>query len=112
MGNKTQNVSKSFTPHCPFQGKVSSPARVGAESRSPGHSGHAGDHRVSPCRARSRPQHMDPIPSRVIIPLLSADHLLADDATEDRNLHSLSSIVESITVEDVSVTFQEERVQN
>lgn len=55
---------------------------------------------------------MDPIPSRVIIPLLSADHLLADDATEDRNLHSLSSIVESITVEDVSVTFQEERVQN
>ncbi|XP_009632381.1 myogenin [Egretta garzetta] len=41
-----------------------------------------------------------------------ADHLLADDAAEDRNLHSLSSIVESIAVEDVAVTFQEERVQN
>jgi len=44
--------------------------------------------------------------------LLSADHLLADDAAEDRNLHSLSSIVESIAVEDVAVTFQDERVQN
>ncbi|XP_010170442.1 myogenin, partial [Antrostomus carolinensis] len=41
-----------------------------------------------------------------------ADHLLADDVAEDRNLHSLSSIVESIAVEDVAVTFQEERVQN
>ncbi|XP_009948473.1 PREDICTED: myogenin [Leptosomus discolor] len=41
-----------------------------------------------------------------------ADHLLADDAAEDRNLHSLSSIVESIAVEDVAVTFQEEQVQN
>ncbi|XP_064894452.1 myogenin isoform X1 [Columba livia] len=41
-----------------------------------------------------------------------ADHLLADDAAEDRNLHSLSSIVENIAVEDVAVTFQEERVQN
>ncbi|XP_033925791.1 myogenin [Melopsittacus undulatus] len=41
-----------------------------------------------------------------------ADHLLADDTAEDRNLHSLSSIVESIAVEDVAVTFQEEQVQN
>uniref|UniRef100_A0A8C3KZS9 Myogenin n=1 Tax=Chrysolophus pictus TaxID=9089 RepID=A0A8C3KZS9_CHRPC len=41
-----------------------------------------------------------------------ADHLLSDDAAEDRNLHSLSSIVESIAVEDVAVTFPEERVQN
>nr|P34060.1 RecName: Full=Myogenin; AltName: Full=Myogenic factor 2 [Coturnix japonica] len=40
------------------------------------------------------------------------DHLLSDDAAEDRNLHSLSSIVESIAVEDVAVTFPEERVQN
>uniref|UniRef100_A0A8C3BYM0 Myogenin n=1 Tax=Cairina moschata TaxID=8855 RepID=A0A8C3BYM0_CAIMO len=40
------------------------------------------------------------------------DHLLPDDAAEDRNLHSLSSIVESIAVEDVAVTFQEEQVQN
>ncbi|XP_009992434.1 PREDICTED: myogenin [Chaetura pelagica] len=38
------------------------------------------------------------------------DHLLADEAAEDRNLHSLSSIVESIAAEDV--TFQEQRVQN
>lgn len=67
----------------------------------------------SPLRgARSRPQRAVPISSGVIIPLLSADHLLADDAAEDRNLHSLSSIVESIAVEDMAVTFQEERVQN
>ncbi|NWI37588.1 MYOG protein, partial [Picathartes gymnocephalus] len=41
-----------------------------------------------------------------------ADHLLADEAAEERNLHSLSSIVESIAVEDVAVTFPEERAQN
>ncbi|XP_062365601.1 myogenin [Cinclus cinclus] len=41
-----------------------------------------------------------------------ADHLLADEAAEERNLHSLSSIVESIAVEDVAVTFPEERGQN
>ncbi|NXD27424.1 MYOG protein, partial [Spelaeornis formosus] len=41
-----------------------------------------------------------------------ADHLLANEATEDSNLHSLSSIVESIAVEDVAVTFPEERGQN
>ncbi|XP_038236055.1 myogenin [Dermochelys coriacea] len=40
------------------------------------------------------------------------DHLLNDESSEDHNLHSLSSIVESIAVEDVAVTFQEERVQN
>uniref|UniRef100_K7GA34 Myogenin n=1 Tax=Pelodiscus sinensis TaxID=13735 RepID=K7GA34_PELSI len=40
------------------------------------------------------------------------DHLLTDESSEDRTLHSLSSIVESIAVEDVAVTFQEERVQN
>ncbi|NWI86719.1 MYOG protein, partial [Pitta sordida] len=39
-----------------------------------------------------------------------ADHLLPEDPAEDRTLHSLSSIVESIAVEDV--TFQEERGQN
>ncbi|XP_059344037.1 myogenin isoform X2 [Ammospiza nelsoni] len=41
-----------------------------------------------------------------------ADHLLADEAAEERNLHSLSSIVESIAGEDVAVTFPEERGQN
>ncbi|XP_066060091.1 myogenin [Chamaea fasciata] len=41
-----------------------------------------------------------------------ADHLLANEAAEERNLHSLSSIVESIAVEDVAVTFPEERGQN
>ncbi|NXD44987.1 MYOG protein, partial [Copsychus sechellarum] len=41
-----------------------------------------------------------------------ADHLLADEAAKERNLHSLSSIVESIAVEDVAVTFPEERGQN
>ncbi|XP_064029798.1 myogenin [Pogoniulus pusillus] len=41
-----------------------------------------------------------------------ADHLLADDPAEDSNLHSLSSIVESIAVEDVAVTFAEEQAQN
>ncbi|NXH33475.1 MYOG protein, partial [Myiagra hebetior] len=42
----------------------------------------------------------------------AADHLLADEAAEERNMHSLSSIVESIAVEDVAVTFPEERGQN
>ncbi|NXO63824.1 MYOG protein, partial [Phainopepla nitens] len=41
-----------------------------------------------------------------------ADHLLTDEAAEERNLHSLSSIVASIAVEDVAVTFPEERGQN
>ncbi|NXP69357.1 MYOG protein, partial [Chloropsis cyanopogon] len=41
-----------------------------------------------------------------------ADHLLADEAAEERNLHSLSSIVESIAVEDVAVTFPKEQGQN
>lgn len=45
-------------------------------------------------------------------PFVSPDHLLADEAAEERNLHSLSSIVESIAVEDVAVTFPEERAQN
>ncbi|XP_033009025.1 myogenin [Lacerta agilis] len=40
------------------------------------------------------------------------DHLLSDDSSEDHNLHSLSSIVDSIAVEDVAVAFQEERAQN
>ncbi|TRZ12935.1 hypothetical protein HGM15179_014156 [Zosterops borbonicus] len=42
----------------------------------------------------------------------AADHLLAEEAAEERNLHSLSSIVESMAVEDVAVTFPEERGQN
>ncbi|KAJ6660993.1 hypothetical protein lerEdw1_016794 [Lerista edwardsae] len=41
-----------------------------------------------------------------------SDHLLSDDSSEDRNLHSLSSIVDSIAVEDVAVVFQEERAPN
>ncbi|NWV62164.1 MYOG protein, partial [Malurus elegans] len=41
-----------------------------------------------------------------------ADHLLVDEAAEEPNLHSLSSIVDSITVEDVAVTFPVERGQN
>ncbi|XP_002195870.6 myogenin isoform X2 [Taeniopygia guttata] len=41
-----------------------------------------------------------------------ADHLLADEAAEEHNLHSLSSIVESIAAEDVAVTFPEERGHN
>ncbi|NWV13309.1 MYOG protein, partial [Ptilonorhynchus violaceus] len=41
-----------------------------------------------------------------------ADHLLADEVAEERNLHSLSSIVDSIAVEDVDVTFPEEQGQN
>ncbi|NXC86441.1 MYOG protein, partial [Cercotrichas coryphoeus] len=41
-----------------------------------------------------------------------ADHLLVDEAAKERNLHSLSSIVESIAVEDVAVTFPEEQGQN
>ncbi|NXC27459.1 MYOG protein, partial [Campylorhamphus procurvoides] len=41
-----------------------------------------------------------------------ADHLLAEDTAQDRNLHSLSSIVESIAVDDVAGTFPEERGQN
>ncbi|NXA76142.1 MYOG protein, partial [Thryothorus ludovicianus] len=42
----------------------------------------------------------------------TADHLLANEAAEEHNLHSLSSIVESIAVEDVAVTFPEKRGQN
>ncbi|XP_058711542.1 myogenin isoform X2 [Poecile atricapillus] len=41
-----------------------------------------------------------------------SDHLLAEEAAEDHNLHSLSSIVESIAVGDVAVTFLEEQGQN
>ncbi|XP_023797813.1 myogenin-like [Cyanistes caeruleus] len=41
-----------------------------------------------------------------------SDHLLAEEAAEERNLHSLSSIVESIAVGDVAVTFLEEQGQN
>ncbi|NXX35760.1 MYOG protein, partial [Nicator chloris] len=41
-----------------------------------------------------------------------ADHLLANEAAEERSLHSLSSIVENIAVEDVAVTFPEVRGQN
>ncbi|NWQ69016.1 MYOG protein, partial [Neopipo cinnamomea] len=41
-----------------------------------------------------------------------ADHLLAEDAAGERDLPSLSSIVESIAGDDVAGTFREERVQN
>ncbi|XP_010196564.2 myogenin [Colius striatus] len=41
-----------------------------------------------------------------------ADQLLAEDVAEEQNLHSLSSIVESIAVQDVAATFQDEQVQN
>jgi len=59
---------------------------------------------VTQSRVVGSPSHCPPPPL--------SDHLLSDDQAEDRNLHSLSSIVESIAVEDVAVTFPEERVQN
>ncbi|KAJ1139547.1 hypothetical protein NDU88_005917 [Pleurodeles waltl] len=40
----------------------------------------------------------------------AGDHLLNDDSSDQHNLHSLSSIVESITVEDVSVIFPEQHI--
>lgn len=44
--------------------------------------------------------------------LLLTDHLLAADPTDAHNLHSLTSIVDSITVEDVSVAFPNETMPN
>ncbi|XP_069489778.1 myogenin [Ambystoma mexicanum] len=38
------------------------------------------------------------------------DHMLQDDSPDQHNLHSLSSIVESITVEDVAVIFPEQHI--
>nr|XP_045365977.1 myogenin [Camelus bactrianus] len=40
------------------------------------------------------------------------DHLLTADPTDAHNLHSLTSIVDSITVEDVSVAFPDETMPN
>ncbi|XP_005073432.2 myogenin [Mesocricetus auratus] len=40
------------------------------------------------------------------------DHLLAADPTDAHNLHSLTSIVDSITVEDMSVAFSDETMPN
>ncbi|KAM4812798.1 myogenin [Urocitellus parryii] len=42
----------------------------------------------------------------------TGDHLLAADPTDAHNLHSLTSIVDSITVEDVSVAFPDETIPN
>lgn len=44
--------------------------------------------------------------------LLLPDHLLTADPTDAHNLHSLTSIVDSITVEDVSVAFPDETMAN
>ncbi|XP_027765311.1 LOW QUALITY PROTEIN: myogenin [Empidonax traillii] len=41
-----------------------------------------------------------------------ADHLLAEEGPEERDLPSLSSIVDSIAGDDVAVTFREEPLQN
>ncbi|XP_016067066.1 PREDICTED: myogenin [Miniopterus natalensis] len=41
-----------------------------------------------------------------------ADHLLTADPTDTHNLHSLTSIVDSITMEDVSVAFPDETMPN
>lgn len=43
---------------------------------------------------------------------LPADHLLTADPTETHNLHSLSSIVDGMTVEDVSAAFPDESMPN
>lgn len=121
---------------------LSSSPRVGAGSRSLGRSGHVGgswghriveknqqivtgakDHQVLPSdtftiNLHSLEQNQEPSAAhrphcqQCPHPCVSSDHLLADEAAEDRNLHSLSSIVESIAVEDVAVTFPEERGQN
>ncbi|XP_015415373.1 PREDICTED: myogenin [Myotis davidii] len=40
------------------------------------------------------------------------DHLLPADPADAHNLHSLTSIVDSITMEDVSVAFPEETLPN
>ncbi|OWK17599.1 hypothetical protein Celaphus_00013398 [Cervus elaphus hippelaphus] len=40
------------------------------------------------------------------------DHLLPADPTDAHNLHSLTSIVDSITVEDVAVAFPDETIPN
>ncbi|XP_036613996.1 myogenin [Trichosurus vulpecula] len=40
------------------------------------------------------------------------DHLLPDDTSDAHNLHSLTSIVDSITVEDVSAAFPDEAIPN
>ncbi|XP_039083526.1 myogenin [Hyaena hyaena] len=42
----------------------------------------------------------------------TGDHLLTADPTDAHNLHSLTSIVDSITVEDVSVAFPDETMAN
>lgn len=44
--------------------------------------------------------------------LLLTDHLLTADPGDAHNLHSLTSIVDSITVEDVSVAFPDETMPN
>lgn len=53
------------------------------------------------------PRHPRVTPSR-----LPADHLLATDPSDAHNLHSLTSIVDSITVEDVSAAFPDEAMPN
>lgn len=44
--------------------------------------------------------------------LFPTDHVLSEDSSEGHNLHSLSSIVDGIAVEDVTIAFQDERAQN
>lgn len=46
------------------------------------------------------------------LPSSLTDHLLAADPTDAHNLHSLTSIVDSITVEDMSVAFPDETMPN
>lgn len=129
-------------PKVPLPVALSSSPRVGAGSRSLGRSGHVGgswghriieknqqivtgakDHQVLPSdtftiNLHSLEQNQEPSAAhrphcqQCPHPCVSSDHLLADEAAEDRNLHSLSSIVESIAVEDVAVTFPEARGQN
>ncbi|XP_053562492.1 myogenin [Bombina bombina] len=41
-----------------------------------------------------------------------SDHLLSDDSTEQRDINSLTSIVDSITSGEVSITFPEQHIQN
>ncbi|MEE6507680.1 hypothetical protein FKM82_028482 [Ascaphus truei] len=41
-----------------------------------------------------------------------SDHLLSDDSSEQRDITSLSSIVDSITSGEVSITYAEQHIQN
>lgn len=111
MGNKTSRSVQRFHSLLPSSAEGLIIPLSESWERFPDHSGCWGIAGSLLCGARSHPQQ-SPHPYRPAIPLLSTDHLLADDTAEDRNLHSLSSIVESIAVEDVAVTFQEEQVQN